>query len=60
MWISGPRKTFLLIQKFHKDDKDHIAFPSEPRVLALGKGVSWVPELDTGEREPSAGSADLC
>lgn len=37
-WISGPSKIFLLIQQFHKDDKDHIAFPSGPRVLAGAHG----------------------
>lgn len=31
MWISGPRKTFLLIQKFHKDTKTTL-----PSLQSLG------------------------
>ena len=30
-WISGPRNTFLLIQKFHKYTKDHL--PPLPQCL---------------------------
>lgn len=53
-WISGPRKTFLLIQKFRKDAKDHISFPTETRFLPGAH--SW--KLERGG--PVQSSPDLC
>lgn len=53
-WISGPRKTFLLIQKFRKDAKDHIFFPTETRFLPGAH--SWKSERGS----PVQSSPDLC